>query len=188
MNATVSEMKQESIPAVGAIGRILRTVTGGFQLYFVWSAVYYFAELRYIPYEKQPVFWAFTALGIYFLPWAINLGFHKVLRINRQWWFGALTLGAVAAFGWNYTHYQTSLQPVLSTYLMVAAIYAHGHIGFSNLIAGIVGLPGCEMRVIPYFLGRMSGKDTELALCPGLWAPIDRWEAGLRQNHRRPDL
>ena len=184
MNETVLDSNQDGIPPTGVIGRFLRTIIGGFQLYFVWSAVYYFSALRDIPFEKQPVFWAFTALGIYLLPWAINLGFHKVLRINRQWWFGALTLGAVAAAGWNYLHYQSTLQPVLSSYLMVAAIYAHGHIGISNLLAGIIGLRGCEMRVIPYLIERLAGSNTELALCPGLWTPIDRWEAGLRQENR----
>ena len=176
-------MNQESIPAVGAIGRILRILTGGFQLYFVWSAVHYFSVLRYIPIENQPVFWAFTALGIYFLPWAINLGFHKVFRIGRHLWFGALALGAMAAVVWGYLHYQSVWQPVLSTYLIVAAIYAHGHIGISNILAGIIGLRGCEMRVIPYLIDRVAGNVTELALCPGLWTPIDRWEAGLRQNN-----
>ena len=85
MNETVLDMNLESIPSVGAIGWILTTLTGGFHLYFVWAAVYYFSALRYMPFENQPILWAFTALGIYFLPWAINLGFHKVFRIGRQW-------------------------------------------------------------------------------------------------------
>ncbi len=177
------DTSEASIPPAGKIGRLLRVLTGGFQLYFVWAAVYYFSALRDIPFEKQPVFWAFTGLGIYFLPWAINLGFHKVIRVGRQWWFGALTVGAVAAAGWGYLNYQSVWQPVLSTYLMVAAIYAHCHIGISNLLAGIIGLRGCEMRVIPYLIERVVGSDTELALCPGLWTPIDRWEAGLRQEN-----
>ncbi len=67
---------------------------------------------------------------------------------------------------------------------MVAAIYVHGHIGISNLLAGIFGLRRCEMRVIPYLIDRVAGKDTQVALCPGLWTPIDRWEAGLRQENR----
>lgn len=182
MNETVLDMNQESIPAVGAIGRILRILAGGFQLYFVWAAVYYFSALRNIPFENQPVFWAFTALGIYFLPWAINLGFHRIFRIGHRWWFGALALGAAAAGSWSFFQYQSFWQPILSTYVIAAAIYAHGHIGISNLLAGIIGLRGCEMRVIPYLIDRVSGNDTELALCPGLWTPIDRWEAGLRQK------
>ena len=68
--------------------------------------------------------------------------------------------------------------------LRLAAIYAHGHIGISNVLAGIIGLHGCEMRVIPYLIERLAGSNTELALCPGLWTPIDRWEAGLRQENR----
>ena len=184
MSEEILDANQESIPPAGAIGRLLRALAGGYQLYFVWSAVYYLSALRYIPIDDQPFFWGITALGIYLLPWAMNLGFHKVLRIGRQWWFGALTLGALAAAGWNYQHYQSVWQPVLSTYLMVAAIYAHGHIGISNLLAGIIGLRGCEMRVIPYLIDRVAGKDTELALCPGVWTPIDRWEAGLRQENR----
>ncbi len=173
-----------SIPPAGTIGRLLRIIAGGYQLYFVWSAQHYFFELRYERVEDQPVFWAVTALGIYLLPWAVNLGYHKTLQIGRKWWFGGLALGAMLAAGWSYSAFHSVWAPVLSTYLIVAAMYAHAHIGISNLIAGIVGLRGCEMRVIPYFLARMSGNDTELALCPGLWTPIDRWEAGLRKNHR----
>jgi hypothetical protein len=184
MNAADLDTNQDNIPPVGVIGRFLRTIIGGFQLYFVWSAVTYFSALRSIPFENQPLFWTVAALGIYFLPWAINLGFRKVLRINRQWWFGALALGALAAVGWNYLHYQSALQPALSSYLMVAAIYAHGHIGISNLLAGIVGIRGCEMRVIPFLIQRLAGSDTELVLCPGAWTPLDRWEAGLRQENR----
>ena len=178
MNEETVDVDRETIPAVGVIGRTLRTVLGGFQLYFVWSAVVYFSALRQLPFENQPVFWAVTALGIYLLPWAINLGFYKVLHIGRRWWFGALAVGAVAAVGWNYLHYESVSQPVLSSYLMAAAIYAHGHIGISNLLAGIIGLRGCEMRVIPYLLERLAGSATELVLCPGLWTPLDRWETG----------
>ncbi len=85
MTATVLDMNQESIPPVGVIGRTLRVLTGGFQFYFVWAAVNFFAALRYESLEDQPIFWAFTALGIYFLPWIMNLGFHKVFRIGRQY-------------------------------------------------------------------------------------------------------
>ena len=172
---------KESIPAVGAIGRTLRVFTGGLQLYFIWSAVTYFAALRYESLEDQPFFWAITALGIYFLPWVVNLGFHRVFHVRRYWGFGALALGAVAAAAWGYLQYQNALQPVLAAYLMVAAIYAHGHIGISNVLAGFVGVKGCEMRAIPYLITHLLGSGTELALCPGIWTPLDRWESGLRQ-------
>ncbi len=184
MNEMFLHKSQESIPAVGPIGRTLRIFTGGLQLYFISSAVTYFAALRYESLADQPFFWAITALGVYFLPWAVNLGFHRVFRITRFWWFGALALGAVAAVAWGSMQYQNALQPVLSAYLMVAAIYAHGHIGISNFLAGIIGLRGCEMRVIPYLIERIAGSDTELALCPGIWTPIDRWEVGFRQQNR----
>jgi hypothetical protein len=88
------------------------------------------------------------------------------------------------AAGLSYLQYQTVRQTVLSTYLMVAAIYAHGHIGISNLLAGFIGLRGCEMRVIPYLIDWVAGSNTELALCPGIWTPIDRWETGLRKENR----
>jgi len=186
MNEVFAETNEESIPPAGVIGRFLRALAGGYQLYFVWSALYYFSALRSTSFEDQPVFWGVAVLGVYFLPWAVNLGFHTVLRIDRRWWFGALALGALAAAGWGYLYYASAWQPVLSTFLMVAAIYAHGHIGISNLLAGVIGLRGCEMRIIPYLVARMSGKDTELALCPGIWTPIDRWEAGLQQNRTSP--
>jgi len=184
MSDEIMETNEESIPPTGTIGRLLRAVAGGFQIYFVWSAVQYFSELRYTPLDAQPVFWAFAAFGIYLLPWAINLGFHKVFRIGRRYWFGAIAIGAVATAGWGYLYYQSLWQPVLSTYLIIAAIYAHGHIGISNLLAAIVGIQGCEMRVIPYLISRISGRDVKLALCPGLWTPIDRWEAAIRQDYR----
>ncbi len=181
MNEMILDKSQEHIPAVGPIGRTLRVFIGGLQFYFVWSAVTYFSALRYESLEDQPFFWSVTALGIYFLPWAVNLGFHRVFHVSRFWGFGALALGAVAAAAWGYLQYQNALQPVLSAYLMVAAIYAHGHIGISNVLAGFVGVKGCEMRAIPYLITRLIGSGTELALCPGIWTPLDRWESGLRQ-------
>ncbi len=47
MNEMILDKSQERIPAVGPIGRTLRVFIGGLQLYFVWSAVTYFAALRY---------------------------------------------------------------------------------------------------------------------------------------------
>jgi hypothetical protein len=90
-----------------------------------------------------------------------------------------IAFGALLAVVWGHLGYESVWQPVLSTYLIIAAMYAHGHIGISNLLAAIVGIRGCEMRVIPYLINRISGKKTEFALCPGLWTPIDRWEAGV---------
>jgi len=167
----------DSIPPAGVIGRALRAVAGSYQLYFVWSAAKYFSALRYQSFDDQPVFWAFAAFGIYLLPWAINLGFHRVFHISRYRSFGLIAFGALLAAVSGFLIYASVWQPVLSTSLIVAAMYAHGHIGISNLLAAIVGIKGCEMRVIPYLINRISGKETEFALCPGLWTPIDRWEA-----------
>ena len=97
MNEVFAHTNEESIPPAGVIGRFLRALVGGYQLYFVWSALYYFSALRSTSFEDQPVFWGVAVLGIYFLPWAVNLGFHTVLRIGRRWWFGALSIGALAA-------------------------------------------------------------------------------------------
>lgn len=174
--------QSESIPPAGLLGRALRGLAGGYQIYFVWSAVRYFADLRLGSIEQQPAFWAVAAFGLYLLPWAVNLGFRSVLNIPRSRLFAAIVAGGLLAVTWNYAAYDAFWRPVFTTYVMVTAIYAHGHIGLSNLIAAIVGLRGCEMRVIPYLLNRLSGKETELALCPGIWTPIDRWEAGLRQR------
>jgi hypothetical protein len=55
MNERALDLDHETIPAVGAIGRTLRTVTGGLQLYNVWSAVAYFSALRHMPFENQPL-------------------------------------------------------------------------------------------------------------------------------------
>ena len=171
--------KDEVIPPAGVIGRALRAVAGSYQIYFAWSAARFFSGLRYGSIDDQPAFWAFAAFGIYLLPWAINLGFHRVFYISRYRLFGMIAFGALLAAVWGYLEYESVWQPVLSTYLLVAAMYAHGHIGISNLLAAIVGIRGCEMRVIPYLINQVSGKETEITLCPGLWTPIDRWEEGV---------
>jgi len=172
----------ESIPRAGLLGRALRALAGGYQIYFVWLAVRYFADLRLASIEEQPTFWAAAAFGLYLLPWAVNLGFRSVLNIPRSRLFAAIAAGGLFAVTWNYAAYDAFWRPILTTYVIVTAFYAHGHVGLSNLIAAIVGLRGCEMRVIPYLLNRLSGKETELALCPGIWTSIDRWEASLRQR------
>ena len=61
MNEMILDNPQESIPAVGPIGRTLRVFIGGLQVYFVWSAVTYFSALRYESLGDQPFFWAITS-------------------------------------------------------------------------------------------------------------------------------
>jgi hypothetical protein len=68
----------------------------------------------------------------------------------------------------------------MSTIVLVIGV--HGYVGLSHVVAAILGLPGCELRMLAYFVAKARGAPAPLAACPGVWTPLDRWEARRRDS------
>ena len=59
----------------------------------------------------------------------------------------------LASWGW----FQTGALwgSTVATYSLALAVYVHLHMGLCHVLAAVAGIPGCEMRIIPYFLSRL---------------------------------
>lgn len=70
-----------------------------------------------------------------------------------------------------------SRQPIFGIPLVLWLGYFYTHLGLSFVLAAFIGTPGCEIRSMPEFLGRISGKPSEEHYCPaGFITAIDEWE------------
>ena len=170
---------EDPIPPASVTGRIGKVLIGGVQVWFSWVAIVNFDGLTR-PSLHQSM-WIFAAAAFWLLPFDINLGFHRVLRLGRKPLFVAVAMaGLGAAIDWLRTG--VAWGAGVAGVVLAVTIFTHTHMGVSHLLAAVSGIRGCEMRVIPYWIARLRGgaAEAELYLCPGVWTPIDRWEARLR--------
>lgn len=168
-----------ALPPASWTGRVLKLVIGALQLWGVTQIVVFFPSL--LEASWNPTIWLFVVLAFWLLPFAIGLGFDRVRAVGRAPLWIALGTGIALALA-SWTLRGEAWGTPLAAYLLAVTVYVHLHVGSSHVLAAIVGIPGCEMRVIPYLVTRLSrGSSTEsFHPCPGWWTPLDRWEAGLR--------
>ncbi len=168
----------DKIPPASIIGRIGKLLVGSFQIWGVVSIAPHFLDLR--DGDWRTGLWIFVALAFYLVSFNVRLGFHRVLAVGNAPAGVALLLSAgLAGVQWLQT--EAFWGSTVATYALGLAIAVHAHMGVCHVLAAVIGIPGCEMRVIPYLISRLRGKGEEsFHLCPGMWTPIDRWEARLR--------
>ena len=174
----MSSTSPDKIPPASITGRIDKLLFGSFQLWGVFSIVPHFAELRDDDWATG--LWIFVALAFYLVSFNVRLGLHRVLPFGNAPAGVALLVGAGLA-GVQWLQSEAFWGSTVATYALVVAIAVHLHMGVCHILAAAIGIPGCEMRVLPYLISRLRGASPEsFHLCPGLWTPIDRWEARLR--------
>ena len=124
--------------------------------------------------------WPVIALALVLFPAVVNIGFGKAWN---RWYLttSMLALGAVTAVIGKVA-YDGFLGPPVGVLVYTWVLYTFGHLGISFLLGGVLATPGCEMRSIPHLWGLLSGRRAKEHYCPGLLSPIDRWEAGLRNE------
>lgn len=169
-----------AIPPASWTGRVLKLVVGILQLWGVAQILFSFPALLTVTWN--PTIWLFVALAFWLLPSAFGLGFARVRSVGRGPLWIALGVGVAMALGTMVLRGEL-WGPPLTAYLLAVTVYAHLHVGLSHVLAAVVGTPGCEMRVLPYLVTRLTGRsEDQFHPCPGWWTPIDRWEAGLRRS------
>ena len=174
----MSNASTATIPPASITGRIGKLLIGSWQILGVISVAPFFPEL--LSGFWPTGLWVFVGLAFYLVLFNIRLGLHRVLPVGNRPAAVALLIATVLA-GVQWLQNGTFWGPTVAIYALVLTIAVHLHMGVCHVLAAIIGIPGCEMRVIPYLLARLRGKrPEELALCPGMWTPIDRWEARLR--------
>ncbi len=168
-----------SIPPSGIAGRIGKFVVGAIQVYYASFFIAHFRALTTPSLHRG--LWLFVVTGLWLIPFIFNLGFVRLRRDGRRflWVVLAVTLILVV---WDARTRSLPWGPSSASWILAVTIYAHLHVGLSHIFSSISGLRGCEMRVIPYYLSRFLKRPGSpiLALCPGMWTPLDRWEAEKR--------
>lgn len=174
---TMPECSQPSaLLPPGPIGRAARFLMGVVQVYFVYIVI---ANPGIVSSPNAPtntMYWVGVGLAFALLSWTVNLAF------DLKWGkWPSLTAVAIAllAAGLNFGLYGTFWGVPLGLVVTVVAVYVHGHMGVSHLLAAIIATPGCEMKSIPHLAAIARGSESACASCPGVWKPLDRFEARL---------
>jgi hypothetical protein len=163
-----------SLARPGPIGRLVRLALGVGCLY-VFGEILYYAEWT----TTQPFssldnrFLLFLAPACVF-NYVVNIGF------TRNWaqWPLIFSLVALAiAAGTAYAVSGSFDSPVFGVPLNLWLAYFYVHLGVSFVLSALIATPGCEMRAIPEFIGRVSGRASEEHHCPaGFITQLDEWE------------
>lgn len=170
------------IPPAGVLGRVGRFFVGAIQVWYSVLAIRYFGALTRP--SLEPGIWILALIAFALFSADIDLGFSRRLRLGRKPLYGALAAVALAG-AFDAVAVGTPWGPTAASVILAVTVFTHLHMGTSHLLAAVTGIRGCEMRAIPYLIARArrGGAAAELQVCPGLWTPIDRWEARLR-GHR----
>ena len=64
----------------------------------------------------------------------------------------------------------------LGIVVLIVLVYSTAHLGISNILAGILGTPGCEMRAIAHLGGILTGREAKEQFCP-TWSGMDERDA-----------
>lgn len=180
MNAPVSPdtVDTSGLPRPGPLGRLGRLLVGLYQLWFVTLIVRHFTAMVLRP-PRGTGFWIMLVWALWEVSPAVNLAFVRRAGVGpRVRWLVIGVLAAAMALGWvtNGAPWSAPGIPLLLVFMAVA----HAYGGLCHVVAGAIGLPGCELRVPAWIVARARGMRSSFAPCHGIWSPLDRWE---RRHH-----
>ena len=142
------------LPNPGPIGRSARIVAG--VVYLVFSILTLLSVRGYFRIGAPAgAWWLFAGLSLYLLPMVTDIAFGRSWGSRSQILVLALIgIGAVV----DLVVYGNFWGPPLGglLYGLIGVIF--GFTGLSFMLAGIIGLPGCEMRALP---SALSGSRAE---------------------------
>lgn len=180
-NATCATSAVALAPA-SIIGRIGKFSMGTAQLLGVYSLGTAYAVVTLDTAPASVGLWIFAGLAFGLLSWTVNIAFRRTWGAKP--FYVAIGLAAAGAlYGFATAGIFWSLPFALVVY--VVTMYVHAHMGFCHVLAALLATPGCEMRSINHLFSKLTGNKAALQICPGIWTPIDNWEARIR--HRGPD-
>ena len=180
VNASPSAAPDARIPPAGVIGRVGKLAVGAFQLSFAYSVASQVASIMRAP-PHSAVFWAMVAAAVWLIPMVANLGLlrERALGSRPRWWVVAAFL-VVAGTGWVVS--RTLWSPPAAAFTIAVVVLVHGYVGVCHIASAALGFPGCELRALAYLVGRARRAEFAFAPCPGIWTPLDRWEARVRRR------
>ena len=161
----------------GVVGRLVRFLAGAVFLYFFFSVLIGFESI--VRLQLSILAWIGVAYCFYALPLVVNIGFN----IEWKWWPQVIYLLLVLTAGLvSYFLFGSFLGPPLGFALLILLVFILGYMGFSFFLAAVLAVSGCEVRAIPYLIGRMRGRPAQEHHCPGFLGPLDEWEARRKKS------
>jgi len=167
--------KPGTLPRPGPLGRLYRLAMAGvcvFVVSLVWRArdQLLAGDLNAIVSLSLPILF-----GLVVVNYVVNIGFG--IPLGR--WPQGVSLGiAGVAAAVGQLAYGSPGAPSLGIFLALWLAYLYAHLGFSFLLAAVLGTPGCEMRAIADLRGQLRGVQAAEHYCPvGIMQPLDNWEA-----------
>lgn len=172
--------KAGSLSSPGPIGRLVRLGLG----LWITYAFFQFLDIGFLDAQKadrffswqtptHPSFWLAVLFFFWVFPYVVNIGFSRNWRRKPQWiLLAAVTIVAIG----GYFQGGSLWSPVMAWLILIWLLYVTAHLGFSFLLAAILGTPGCEMRAFHHLWTILTGKKTKEHYCPGQLDKIDKWE------------
>ena len=130
-------------------------------------------------FPKHPGWWIGIAIGFYVFSYVVNIGYTRTWGLWPQL---IISLAIIIFAAFNLIRWRSIWGPLLGWFILFWLAYVYGHLGISFILAGVLATPGCEMRAIPDFWARISGRESKEHCCPGFIGQVDRWE---EDRHKR---
>ncbi|MEQ8857169.1 MAG: hypothetical protein RIC56_00845 [Pseudomonadales bacterium] len=164
----------------GPIGRLARLALGALCLFALWEIVRYADVATARPFSTLDARWPLLVVPLCLFDAVVNIGF------SRDWGHRPLLVSgvvlALAATGALLVAGRLD-SPILGLPLNLLLGYFYAHLGLSFVVAALIASPGCEMRAIPAWLGRIRGRPSAEHRCPAAFIDrIDAWEQRRRSN------
>lgn len=169
-----------TLPKPGQVGRLVRLGFGVLCLYYVYGLWMIKGDLMTEAGAIRPLLWNGILPGLFLVSYVVNIGFSRAWRKWPAIVSVALLL-VVAGLG----YFQTGSMETksLAHAILGWELYIFTHLGFSFVLAALIGTPGCEMRAFHHFYSLVTGNPTKEHHCPvGLLQHIDNWEASRRNK------
>lgn len=174
-------LEQGTLERPGPYGRLVRLVLGILCSFTVYELFRIDTFIIQSPVTAIPGIIPMVIVAACIFNYVVNIGFGKSwgrwpLYISIA---GFLTIAAI-----SWLTFGSPDHPLPGIALWLWLLYLYAHLGFSFLLAAIIGTPGCEMRAIPEFVGKLSGRAVAEHPCPAACiTKIDEWE---QRRHSRP--
>jgi hypothetical protein len=162
-----------TLPKPHLIGRTIRLAFGLAIFYFIYFLVLN-GRIEILPQVPTDAgTYIGIVLGFMVFPEVVNIGW--TLR-RGSWPQLALILISIILAMLGFVIFNNWWFPLLGWFIYLWLLYTYIHLGISFIIASILATPGCEMRSIPHFWTKITGRETKEHFCPGMISGIDKWE------------
>lgn len=165
---------QGSLVRPGPIGRLVRLLLGMLCLYGFWELVRVAPYVIEKPFELLPNLAMMILVVLCVFNYVVNIGFSKDWK-----YYPTLTSLLVFVF-LGLLSFLTANSVASTLFGLLLSLwmgYFYSHLGISFVLAAIMATPGCEMRAIPEFFGKITKQNVKEHHCPSsIISGIDRWE------------